>query len=116
MFAHGREIDEPVDRSHQVIHRNVLLQTEAVEQRFLHHRPLAHHRHFSRFTDKSESGRPHTCKGEFFNTIDPKRTLATSASHRILPDAPGSGSPSDISLLALSCMRCARGASFKLID
>ena len=33
-----------VDRPQQVIRRYVVLDAEAVEQRFLHHRPLAHHR------------------------------------------------------------------------
>jgi len=30
----------------------MLFETETVEQRFLHHRPLAHHRPLSRSTDK----------------------------------------------------------------
>jgi PiT family inorganic phosphate transporter len=30
----------------------MLFETETVEQRFLHHHPLAHHRPLSRFTDK----------------------------------------------------------------
>lgn len=38
------QIDEPVDRTQHVIRRYMPLQAEAVEQRLLHHRPLAHHR------------------------------------------------------------------------
>ena len=39
-----RQVDEPVDLAQQVIVRDVPLKAEAVEQRLLHHPPLAHHR------------------------------------------------------------------------
>ena len=48
MFAKAVQIDEPVDRSQQMIRRHVILDAEAVKQRFLHHRPLAHHQQISR--------------------------------------------------------------------
>jgi hypothetical protein len=47
VLAEPTQIDEPVDRSQQVIRRNVVLDAEAVEQRFLHHRSLAHHQPIS---------------------------------------------------------------------
>ena len=43
MLANARQVDEPVDRAQQMIRRNMPLQVEAVEQRLLRHRPLAHH-------------------------------------------------------------------------
>ena len=43
MLAEPAQIDEPVDRPQQVIRRHVILDAEAVEQRLLHHRSLAHH-------------------------------------------------------------------------
>jgi hypothetical protein len=44
MLADAGQIDEPVNRSQQMTCRYVPLQVEAVKQRLLHHRPLAHHR------------------------------------------------------------------------
>jgi len=44
MLADRGQIDEPVDRAEQVIRRHVPLEAELVKQRFLRHRPLAHHR------------------------------------------------------------------------
>jgi hypothetical protein len=38
------QINEPIDLAKQVIIGDAPLQTEAVEQRLLHHSPLAHHR------------------------------------------------------------------------
>src|SRR5580698_10346100 len=38
------QVDETVDLAQQVVVRNAPLQTEAVEQRLLHHPPFAHHR------------------------------------------------------------------------
>ncbi len=43
MRSQSGQIDEAVDRAQQVIGRNMTLDAELVEQRFLHHRPLAHH-------------------------------------------------------------------------
>ena len=42
--ADAGQVDEPVDRAQQVIGRHVPFEAELVEQRLLHHRPLAHHR------------------------------------------------------------------------
>ncbi len=39
-----RQVDEPVDRTKQMIRRHMPFQAEVVEQRLLRHRPLAHHR------------------------------------------------------------------------
>jgi hypothetical protein len=44
MLADARQIHEPIDRAQQMIARDVPLQVEAVEQRFLRHRSLTHHR------------------------------------------------------------------------
>ena len=41
------QVHEPVDRSQQVICRHMILEAEAVKQRLLHHRSLAHHQHNS---------------------------------------------------------------------
>jgi hypothetical protein len=50
-----RQIDEAVDLAQEVIVRDMTLNAEAVEQRLLHHPPLAHHGVRPRFTVKSES-------------------------------------------------------------
>ena len=39
------QVDEAIDRAEQMIGRNVPLEAELVEQRFLRHPPLAHHRY-----------------------------------------------------------------------
>ncbi|MGB3796517.1 MAG: hypothetical protein WA957_09480 [Alteraurantiacibacter sp.] len=44
MIAEAIQIDEPVDRPQQMIRRNMVLDAEAVKQRLLHHRSVAHHR------------------------------------------------------------------------
>jgi hypothetical protein len=44
MLADARQINEPVDRSQQMICRHVPFKVEAVKQCFLRHRSLAHHR------------------------------------------------------------------------
>ena len=38
------QVDEPIDLAQQMIVRDMPLKAEAVEQRLLHHPPLAHHR------------------------------------------------------------------------
>ena len=43
-----RQIDEPIDLAQHVTAWDVPLQAEAIEQRFLHHPPFAHHRPISR--------------------------------------------------------------------
>ncbi|MDQ3074611.1 MAG: hypothetical protein M3Q88_03220, partial [Pseudomonadota bacterium] len=48
---------------------------EAVKQRLLHYRPLAHHQTISRFGRNIESEHHDNFKREFFNTIHPKRSL-----------------------------------------
>ncbi|MEN7538786.1 hypothetical protein [Aurantiacibacter flavus] len=69
MLTGTRQIDEPVDRAQQVIARHVVLDTEAVEQRLLHHRPLAYHQPDLRLPAKIESGLHTDRKREFFNGI-----------------------------------------------
>jgi len=44
VLPHPGQVDEPVNRSKQVIHRDVPIEVEALEERLLQHRPLAHHR------------------------------------------------------------------------
>jgi hypothetical protein len=48
MLAEVGEINEVVDSPQEMIIGNMALKAEAVEQRLLHHRPLAHHRLASR--------------------------------------------------------------------
>jgi hypothetical protein len=48
--------------------RDMPLKAEAVEQRLLHHPPLAHHRQNPRFIEKTES-EPSRDASEFFNGI-----------------------------------------------
>ena len=47
ILADAVKIDEPINRTQQVIFRHMILNAEAVKQRLLHHRPLAHHQHVS---------------------------------------------------------------------
>ena len=79
MFADAGQIDEPVDRTQQVIARHMILDAEAVEQRLLHHRPLAHHRTVSAYLRITESGLQHDRKREFFNRIHPTQAVPGSA-------------------------------------
>lgn len=46
--AQAGQVNEAVDRAQQMIGRNVTLDAELIEQRLLHHRPLAHHRRILR--------------------------------------------------------------------
>jgi hypothetical protein len=75
-LADARQVHEPVDRAQQMVRRHVPLQAEAVEQRLLRYRPLAHHRPVSAYLPKIESNHQRDCKRAFFNTIDGKRTFA----------------------------------------
>ena len=79
MLADAGQINEPVDRAQQVISRHMILEAEAVKQRLLHHRSLAHHQLVSRFGRSIESEHHHNFKREFFNTIGAKRTFPTRA-------------------------------------
>ena len=63
------QIHEPVDRAKQVIGRDMPLDTELVEQRLLHHRPLAHHRRILLRSKRTESGLQSASNADFFNTI-----------------------------------------------
>jgi hypothetical protein len=73
VLADASEVDEPINRPQQMILRNVILKAEAVEQRFLHHRPLAHHLQ-SPAARKTESDQYDDFNTEFFNTIRQKRS------------------------------------------
>jgi hypothetical protein len=42
VLADARQIDEPVDRSQQMVGGHMSTQAEAIKQRFLRHRPFAH--------------------------------------------------------------------------
>jgi hypothetical protein len=44
VLAYPGQIDKAVNRPEQVIHWHVPIEIEAVEERCLQHRPLAHHR------------------------------------------------------------------------
>ena len=78
MLADIGEIDEPVYPAQQVIARHVILDAEAVEQRLLHHCPLAHHHIVSTCLRITESGLHAHRKREFFNGIGPDPGRPTS--------------------------------------
>ena len=68
MRPQSRKINEAVDLAKKVIGRDMPLEAEAVEQRLLHHPPLAHHRRISSTQEKGISvQRPN--QAEFFNAI-----------------------------------------------
>jgi hypothetical protein len=60
-----RQIDEEVDLAQEVIARDMTLKAKAVEQRLLHHQPLAHHAVSPRFAVKIESAASHRGKRLF---------------------------------------------------
>ena len=57
------------------------LHAEAVEQRLLRHRPLAHHRPVSDICRNTESADTHDFKPDLFNEMGAKRTLKRPHSH-----------------------------------
>jgi hypothetical protein len=69
VLADAGQIDEPVDRTQQMVRRHVPLQAEAVEQRLLCYRPLSHHRPVSRTCGNIESAPGDYFNPAFFNTI-----------------------------------------------
>ena len=83
MRAQAGQVDEAVDRAQQVVGRNVTLQAELVEQRLLHHRPLAHHRHVLPFHGRTESGLQTASNADFFNGIGAK--LMSALPPRVRP-------------------------------
>jgi hypothetical protein len=64
MRPQSREIDKTVDLAKQVIVGDMPLKAEAIEQRLLHHSPLAHHRRTSCTKEKGISA-PHRDQGVF---------------------------------------------------
>ena len=44
MCTDAGQVNKTIDRAQQMIHRHMLLKTEAVEERLLHHSALTHHR------------------------------------------------------------------------
>ncbi len=84
LLADARQVHEPVDRAQQVICRHMPLQAEAVEQRLLRYRPLAHHRPVSAHLAKIESDQQHYCKTAFFNTIHPTADIRVSQKPRAM--------------------------------
>jgi len=75
VFADRGQIDEPFNLTEQVIRRHMPFEAELVKQRFLRHRPLAHHLPVSAFLADNESGRHNHCKRDFSNGIGRKRTV-----------------------------------------
>ena len=71
------KVDEPVDLAKQMIVRDMPLEAEPVEQRLLHHPPLAHHHENPKFIEKTKSEPESVTPSEFFNGI---RQLLPSAS------------------------------------
>ena len=69
MQSQAGQVDKTIDRAQQVIGRNVTLEAELVEQRLLHHRPLAHHRLNLLLSRKTESVLQDRFNPDFFNTI-----------------------------------------------
>jgi hypothetical protein len=57
-----QQIDEAIDLAQEVIAWDMTLKAQAVEQRLLHHPPLAHQGVSSRFAVKSESAARHRRK------------------------------------------------------
>jgi hypothetical protein len=57
----------------------MLFKAEAVEQLFLHHSPLAHHRQNLPFMGRTESGLHNASNDDFFNTIGSTRPLNSPA-------------------------------------
>ena len=49
MRAQAGQVDEAIKRAQQVVARDMAFEAELVEQRLLHHRPLAHHRRILQF-------------------------------------------------------------------
>ena len=84
-----RQVDETVDLAKHVIVGDMPLEAEAVEQRLLHHPPLAHHRPISCSKENRISDRRQD-QAEFFNAI---RRLQPSAARkeRALPDGSANG-------------------------
>ena len=66
------QVDEPIDLAKQMTVRDMPLKAEAVEQRLLHHRPLAHHLQ-SPAARETESDQHDDFNSDFFNTIDPSQ-------------------------------------------
>ena len=84
-----RQVDETVDLAKHVIVGDMPLEAEAVEQRLLHHPPLAHHRPNLLF-QREQNQRQRQDQAEFFNAI---RQLQPSAARkeRALPDGSANG-------------------------
>jgi hypothetical protein len=62
-----------------MIRRHVPLQAEAVEERILRHRPLAHHRPVSTRLAAIESDHHQYCKPAFFQHNHPEEDIASGA-------------------------------------
>jgi hypothetical protein len=71
----ARQIDEPINLSQHMTARDVPLQAEAIELRFLHHPPLAHYR--SNLPSPGEVNQHTAATSEFFNTIGGRQTFAS---------------------------------------
>lgn len=65
-----RQIHEPVDRAQEMIRRYMSLRAEALEQRLLHHRSLAHRRPISACQQRVNQAITATSRS-FFNKIGP---------------------------------------------
>ncbi len=79
-----RKVHKPVDLAQQVIVRDMALKAEAVEQRLLHHPPLAHHRPNLPLLSRTESAAGAAIKRVFQrNTSTPAVSFAQIAAvHR----------------------------------
>jgi hypothetical protein len=76
---HRRQIDKPVYRPQQMIYWHMTLNEEAIKQRLLFNLPLAHH-HCNPPTASAVNQSHYTkASEEFFNRIEPKRTLAVES-------------------------------------
>ncbi|PWC56069.1 hypothetical protein TSO221_03245 [Azospirillum sp. TSO22-1] len=75
MRTEAGQVDEAVDRAKQVVRRDMAFEAELIEQRLLHHRPLAHHRCVLLLPGRIESALQTTGNTDFFNTIRQERTF-----------------------------------------
>jgi hypothetical protein len=76
------QVEEPVDLAQQMIVRDMPLKAEAVEQRLLHHPPLAHHRP-NLLRPGEEKSAPGARIKQSFSTqsVDPSRPECAKSGH-----------------------------------
>jgi hypothetical protein len=79
MLPKLRQVDEPVNRTKQMIRRNMPLQTELAKQRLLLHPAFTHHQ-LILDNRNTESDQHNHFKNDFFNSIGRLQTLGAAGS------------------------------------